>query len=124
MNPAAGDLVLDIGGNHSLRRRTRILAPGGTAVVAGPGGGQWIGPIARVVSAVIRTRLGSHAIRPFLAAPSREDLAYLRDLMEAERLVPVIEATSPFDRIPHAIAHVESGSAQGKLIIRTEGYPP
>ncbi|MDQ2674354.1 MAG: zinc-binding dehydrogenase, partial [Chloroflexota bacterium] len=110
------DLVLDIGGNHPLRRLTRILAPGGRVVLVGPGGGQWIGPIARVVGALIRTRVGSHPVRAFLANPNREDLEYLRGLMETGELAPVIERTYPFERIPEAIAHVESGRAQGKVI--------
>jgi len=111
------DLVLDIGANHSLSRLGRILAPGGTIVLVGPGGGQWIGPIARVADAIVRTRLGSHAIRAFLADPNRDDLEFLKGLIEAGTLKPVIERTYPFDRIPDAIAHVESGQAQGKVVI-------
>lgn len=111
------DLVLDIGGNHPLRRLTRILNPGGSVVLVGPGGGQWVGPIARVLRAVIRTRLGSRPIRPFLANPNREDLAYLRGLMEAGTLTPVIERTYPFERIPEAIAHLESGRVLGKIVV-------
>jgi NADPH:quinone reductase-like Zn-dependent oxidoreductase len=111
------DLVLDIGGNHSLSRLGRVLAPGGSIVLVGPGHGQWVGPIARVAGAVIRTRFGSHPIRAFLANPNREDLEYLKGLLEAGAIRPVIERTYPFDRIPEAIAHVESGRAQGKLVI-------
>jgi NADPH:quinone reductase-like Zn-dependent oxidoreductase len=110
------DLVLDIGGNHGLGRLTRILAPDGRLVLVGPGGGQWIGPIARVVGAVLRTRIGSRPVRAFIADPNREDLEYLRGLMETGALTPVIERTYPFDRIPEAIAHVESGGAQGKVV--------
>jgi NADPH:quinone reductase-like Zn-dependent oxidoreductase len=111
------DLVLDIGGNHSLSRLGRILAPGGTIVLVGPGAGQWIGPIARVAGAIIRTRVGSHTIRAFLADPNREDLEYLKGLIEAGTLTPVIGRTYPFDRIPEAIRHVEDGQAQGKVVI-------
>jgi NADPH:quinone reductase-like Zn-dependent oxidoreductase len=111
------DLVLDIGGNHSLRQMTRILSEDGTIVLVGPGNGQWVGPIVRVVGAVVRTRFGSHPIRAFLANPNREDLEFLRGLMEAGTLSPVIERTYPFERIPEAIARVESGQAQGKLVI-------
>ncbi len=111
------DLVLDIGGNHPLGRLTRILAPGGRVVLVGPGAGQWAGPIVRVVAAVLRTRFGKHPIRAFIADPNREDLAYLGELMEAGKLNPVIERTYPFERIPEAVAHVESGRAQGKVVV-------
>ena len=111
------DLVLDIGGNHPLGRLARILSPGGSVVLVAPGGGQWIGPIVRVAEAVVRTRLGSHPIRAFLANPNREDLQVLKGLVEAGTLRPVIEHTYPFDRIPEAIAHVESGRAQGKVVV-------
>jgi NADPH:quinone reductase-like Zn-dependent oxidoreductase len=111
------DLVLDIGGNHSLSRLSRILTKEGRIVLVGPGNGQWIGPIVRVAGAIVRTRFGSHPIRPFLANPNREDLELLRGLMEAGALTPVIERTYPFERVPEAIARVESGAAQGKLVI-------
>lgn len=111
------DLILDIGGNHSLRRLTRILAPEGRIVLVGPGSGQWVAPIVRVLGAIVRTRFGSHPIRAFLAVPNRADLEFLKGLVEGGTLTPVIERTYPFDRIPEAIAHVESGTAQGKLVI-------
>jgi len=111
------DLVLDIGGNHGLGGMMRILAPGGRVVLVGPGGGQWVGPILRVAGAFVRTRFGAHPVRAFLAEPNREDLGYLRELMERGRLRPVIQRTYPFQSIPEAIAHVESGRAQGKVVV-------
>lgn len=110
------DLVLDIGGNLPLRRMAGVLAPGGRIVLVGPGGGQWVGPILRVLQAVVRSRLGSHPTRAFIAEPNRRDLEYLAGLLEAGALRPVIERTVPFDQIPEAIAHVEAGRAQGKIV--------
>jgi NADPH:quinone reductase-like Zn-dependent oxidoreductase len=120
-NPGRYDLVLDIGGTHSLSRLSRIVTGTGTIVLVGPGGGQWIGPIARILGAIVRTRLGRRPIRAFIAEPNRPDLEFLRALVEAGSLTPVIERTYPFERIPEAIAHVESGGAHGKVIITMPG---
>jgi NADPH:quinone reductase-like Zn-dependent oxidoreductase len=119
--PERYDLVLDVGGTHSLSRLSRIVTGTGSIVLVGPGGGQWIGPIVRVVGAMVRTRLGSRPIRAFLAEPNRPDLEFLRALVEAGSLNPVIERSYPFERVPEAIAHVESGRAHGKVIITMPG---
>ena len=111
------DLILDIGGNHRLSALRRALTPTGRVVMVAPQPGQWIGPVARVIGAVITTRLGARPARAYLADPSRDDLLVLKGLVEAGKVTPVIERTYPFDQIPDAIRHVEGGHAQGKVVI-------
>ena len=111
------DLILDIGGNRSLRHMRRALRDRGTIVMVAPDPGQWLGPILRVGGAVLTTRMGARPARAFLAPVSRETLPLLSDMLAAGTLTPVIDRTDPFDQIPEAIRYVEDGNARGKVVI-------
>lgn len=111
------DLILDPGGNHPLRALRRILTPDGRLVLVGPGRGDWVGPIARPVAAVVLTRLGGPRLVPFLATNRREDLLTLTELIEAGKVRPVIDRAYPLHEAAEAIRHVEQGGARGKVVL-------
>jgi NADPH:quinone reductase-like Zn-dependent oxidoreductase len=111
------DVILDIGGNRSLADLRRALTPDGTLVLVGPGRGQWIGPVKRLVGAAVSDRLGRHRVLPFLATPGREDLLVLQALMDEGQVRPVVDRTYRFEEIPEAIRYVEAGHVTGKVVI-------
>src|SRR5437660_12089657 len=87
------DLILDIGGNHSLSQLRRALIPGGTLVlVGGEGGDRWIG-IGRPLQALVMSPFASHKLRPLAAKPNQPDLQFLKELIEAGKVTPVIDRT-------------------------------
>ena len=114
------DLIVDAGGNRRLAHLRRVLAPEGTIVLVAPGGGEWIGPIVRLIGAVVTTRLGRQQVRPFLAPVSRENLLVLKELIEAGKVRPVIDRTFPFDQIPDAVRYLEAGHVGGKVVISSD----
>jgi len=114
------DLILDIGGNRSLSAMRRALKPGGTVVLVAPSPGQWLGPVARVLGAVVTSRFTDRKVLPFLSSVRRDDLLVLKDLIESGKLVPVIDRTYAFEQLPDAIRHVESGLASGKVVITVD----
>ncbi|HUF06980.1 MAG TPA: NAD(P)-dependent alcohol dehydrogenase [Candidatus Binatia bacterium] len=111
------DLILDIGGNRRLPSMRRALTPEGTVVLVAPQPGQWIGPVVRVIGALLTSRIGRQRVQPFLSAVSRGDLLVLRELIEAGKVTPVIDRTYPFAELPEAIRHVEAGHARGKVVV-------
>jgi NADPH:quinone reductase-like Zn-dependent oxidoreductase len=111
------DLILDAGGNRRLSDLRRALTRDGTIVLVAPGGGQWVGPIVRVVGAAVISRFARQKVRPFLSSVSRDDLLFLKELIEAGKLTPVIDRIYRFEQIPEAIRHVESGRARGKVVV-------
>jgi NADPH:quinone reductase-like Zn-dependent oxidoreductase len=111
------DLILDVGGTRRLAAMRRALTPTGRIVMVAPQPGQWIGPVVRILGAVITTRLGGKPARAFLAQVNRDDLLVLKELIEAGKVMPVIDRTYPFDQIPEAVRYVEAGHARGKVVI-------
>src|SRR3989441_8800199 len=85
------DLILDSVGNHSLSAFRRILNPKGIYIMVGGPGGRWIGPLARVIKALVLSRFVSQNLVMVLARRSKEDLTIMRELMEAGRVTPVID---------------------------------
>jgi NADPH:quinone reductase-like Zn-dependent oxidoreductase len=112
------DVILDIAGTHRLRLLAGMAAPGGRVALVAPQPGQWIGPIARMAGAIVRTKLGRTPIRAYLADVNRADLETLAELAVAGSLRPAIERTYRFEEIPAAIRHVEEGRAAGKVVVR------
>ncbi len=112
------DLVIDNVGNHSLLVLRRVLVPTGALVVVGidPSKGNWIAPIARMLGAQLLSR-GSQKIRFMLTDIEREDLLFIKELIEAGRIIPVIDRTYPLSEVPDAIRYLETMRARGKVII-------
>jgi len=112
------DFILDNAANHSLSELRRALTPTGTLVPNGGGfDNRWFASGGRVVNAHALNRLVSHKLRPFLVSFNLEDLVALKELVENEKVTPVIDRTYPLSDTPQAIAHVAEGHARGKVVI-------
>jgi NADPH:quinone reductase-like Zn-dependent oxidoreductase len=55
--------------------------------------------------------------RPFLSVPNAEDLLYIKDLIEAGKVMPVIDRTYPMSETPEALRYLEEEHARGKVVI-------
>lgn len=112
------DVILDTGGNTSLRRLRRALTPTGTLVIVGAEtGGRWLGGTDRqlramMMSPFIRQRLGT-----FLASVNTRDLLAISGLIESGQVAPVIDRTFPLGEAPEAIRYMTEGRARGKVVI-------
>ena len=60
---------------------------------------------------------GDKKMIPMLASPSRSDLIFLSDLLEAGKLRPVIDKRYSLEQVPDAIRYIEEGHVKGKLVI-------
>lgn len=56
-------------------------------------------------------------LRPLIHKDSKEDLATLKELIEAGKVRPVIGAHYSLREVPEAIRHFEEGHARGKVVI-------
>jgi NADPH:quinone reductase-like Zn-dependent oxidoreductase len=112
------DLILDIGGNSSLSRLRRALAPKGTLVIAGgETGGRWLGGSDRQLRALLLSRFVGQTLGTFISKANHEDLIVLKELVEAGKVTLVIDRSYPLSEVPNAIRYVEEGRARGKVVI-------
>jgi NADPH:quinone reductase-like Zn-dependent oxidoreductase len=112
------DVILDIGGNASLSRLRRALAPEGTLViVGGETGGRWLGGSDRQVRALLLSRFVGERLTTFISSENHEDLLVLKELIESGKITPVIDRTYPLTEAPQAVRFLESGHARGKVVI-------
>jgi NADPH:quinone reductase-like Zn-dependent oxidoreductase len=113
------DLILDTGGNRSLSQLRSALTPKGTLVlVGGEGGGRWIGgAMGRSMRALLLSPFVSQQLRMIVAKATSDDLETLTELVEAGKVIPVIDKTYPLSEAPNAIGYLAAGHARGKLVI-------
>ncbi|WP_028063903.1 NADP-dependent oxidoreductase [Solirubrobacter soli] len=123
------DVVLDSRGGENLERSLTVLKPGGLAIgVAGPpdpgfakqlGAPKVMGIVMGLLSRKVHTqarKLGVSYSFLFMQA-SGAQLSELASLYDAGYLRPIIDKTFPFDQVPEALAYVERGRANGKVVI-------
>ena len=70
---------------------------------------------ANVLSLFVRQQGGT-----FIAMNNREDRQFLKELIEAGKVTPVIDRTYPLSETPEAIGYVGEGHARGKVVIAVE----
>jgi NADPH:quinone reductase-like Zn-dependent oxidoreductase len=112
------DLILDIGGNSSLSRLRRALAPKGTLVIAGgETDGRWLGGSDRQIRALMLSRFVGQKLGTFICRENHEDLLVLKELIESGKVTPVIDRSYPLSEAAQAIRYLEQGHARGKVVI-------
>ena len=109
------DRILDVAGNRSIFDCRRALKPKGRYVVIP-------GSIPRLFQAIVlgppismvdSRKMGMLMWKPF----KREDVALLKELIEAGRVSPVIDRRFPLGEVAEALRYQEEGRARGKLVI-------
>jgi NADPH:quinone reductase-like Zn-dependent oxidoreductase len=112
------DLVLDTAGRRSLSHLRRALTRRGTLViVGGEGGGRWTGGFERQLRAVVVSPFVRQTLRSLAAVERRADLLFLKRLIEAGKLTPVIDRTYPLNEAPKALSDANEGHGRGKAVI-------
>jgi NADPH:quinone reductase-like Zn-dependent oxidoreductase len=109
------DVVFDVAGKSSFIRCRRVLRPGGVYLTTA------VSP-SIMVQMPWTARLGSRqAVVAFSglrdAALKREDLLFLRGLVEQSELAAVIGARYPLERIAQAHARVDAGHKKGNIVV-------
>jgi NADPH:quinone reductase-like Zn-dependent oxidoreductase len=109
------DLILAANAYHSIFDYRRALSRNGIYVWSG-------GRVSLQVMLVgpLLSLVGRKKIRFFLAKLNSHDLALLADLLEARKVVPVIDRRYPLSEVAEALRYLEEGHARGKVIITFE----
>ena len=114
------DLILATTGYRSIFAFRRALKPGGRHVVTGAtmrgsktlaqlGEAMLLGPLVGLP--------GGRKMSVLAAKPSREDLTFIKELIEAGKLKPVIDRQFTLQEVPVALKYYAGGHARGKVSI-------
>jgi NADPH:quinone reductase-like Zn-dependent oxidoreductase len=57
------------------------------------------------------------SLRPLASEPNQADLRFLKELIETDKVTPVIDKTYPLSEVPEAIRYLKAGHARGKIVI-------
>ena len=106
------DVILDNVASHSLRDTHRVLTPDGLHVPSsGHAGMGWV--IAAALTGIFVRRQAP----VFVAATNTETLLELNELIEADKVTPLIDRTYPLRDTAGAFAYLDRGHARGKVVI-------
>src|SRR5205814_48096 len=116
------NLSFELAGTTPPLAFRRVLTPKGRLVLSsGDSPGRVIGPVGRIIKAMLLSPfIGGQTMRPFVAKASSDDLQFLRELIEAGRITPVIDRTYPLSEAADAIRYLETGRARGKVVISVQ----
>ena len=119
------DVIFDnVCKTHSFFERRRVSK--GICVLAGMGGagvkeGQALGRIAgNLFTARGLSSFTDQKFAQYMTKVSKQDLILLGDLLQAEKVRPVIERTYKLNDAPEALRHLNKGHARGKIVITVE----
>jgi NADPH:quinone reductase-like Zn-dependent oxidoreductase len=111
------DLIIAANGYHPILDYRRALSPGGVYVGLG-------GSMAQIFQVMLLgplvSRIGSQELSVMLAHSNQKDLVFLKELLEAGKVVPVIDKCYLLSEVAEAIKYLAEGHARGKVVIKVE----
>ena len=111
-------LLLDVAGSRPWSACQRVLTPQGRLVLVGaPKGGRLLGPLGHIAKVSLASLRASQKAVFFISKSAPDDLATLRELLEADTVMPVVERTYPLREAAHALRYLGQGHARGKLVV-------
>jgi len=106
------DLVVVVNGALPTLNYKRVLNPIGLYVVLG-------GSLVQVIEAMLLGKLasGTQKISFMLSHKNQDDLAYLAEMLEDRKIVPIIDRCYPLSEAAQAVKCVVEQHPQGKVVI-------
>jgi NADPH:quinone reductase-like Zn-dependent oxidoreductase len=108
------DLILDIVAHRSVFAYKRALRSNGSYFLAG-------GSVPTILQVLLLgpwiSMIESKKMRVLAVRPNTEDVDFMKELIEAGKVTPVIDKTYPLREVPEAIGYVGEGHARGKVVI-------
>lgn len=113
------DLIMAANARHSIFAYRRALSPNGICVKAG-GKPTLQGILQDLLVAPLLSIFDNKKTCSFFAKFDKRDLVFLAGLLEAGKVVSVIDRRYPLSKTAEAIRYLEEGHAQGKVVITFE----
>jgi NADPH:quinone reductase-like Zn-dependent oxidoreductase len=110
------DLILDNAAYQSISKSLGALKPTGVYVLVG-GPTSTASLLLSLILNPLISRLKGRKLVSFIAKLNQADLAIIGELLQACKVVPVIDRKYSLSETPQAIQYVEEGHARGKVVI-------
>jgi NADPH:quinone reductase-like Zn-dependent oxidoreductase len=110
------DVIFDAVGKHSFRRCRGSLKPGGIYIETDLGF-LWHVP----VLALVTRRLGDKRVTLPIPKYTKEDVLFLKELIEAGRYRAVVDRSYPLEQVVEATRYVERGQKTGNVVLTVNG---
>jgi NADPH:quinone reductase-like Zn-dependent oxidoreductase len=118
-NEGRYDLIVATAGYRSIFDYRRALSPDGTYVVTG-------GSMAQIFQPMLLgpwiSMTGSRKLVNLSAKPDQKDLVFVSELIEAGKVVPVVDRRYPLNEVPEALRYYGEGHSRGKVVISVEQH--
>ncbi len=106
------DVIFDAVGKHSFRRCRRSLKPGGIYLETDLGF-LWHVPLL----ALLTRRIGDKKVGLGITKYTKEDVLFLKELIEAGKYRAVIDRRYPLEDVVEASTYVETGQKTGNVVL-------
>jgi NADPH:quinone reductase-like Zn-dependent oxidoreductase len=111
------DLILAVSGYHPIFAYRRALRPNSRYVLIGASTHVFRALFQALLLGPMLSRMGSKIVGALVANPTQQDLLFVKELLEAGKVAPVIDRVYPFDETAEAIRYLEEGHASGKVVL-------
>jgi NADPH:quinone reductase-like Zn-dependent oxidoreductase len=114
------DLILAVNGYHPILAYRRALTPNGRSVLVGASSHLMQALFQTMLLGPVISRVGKKKTGFFTMNLSQAGLVLIKEMLEAGKIVPVIDRRYPLSETAEAIRYLEEGHARGKVVITVD----
>jgi NADPH:quinone reductase-like Zn-dependent oxidoreductase len=111
------DLILAANGYHPISDYRRALSPDGIYVATG---GSMTQSLQATMIGPFISKTGSKTMGGMMVKPNQNDLVFMKELLEAGKVVPVIDRCYSLSEVAEAFRYIGEGHAKGKVVVTVE----
>lgn len=109
-NGESYDLIIDVVGRRGVSRRLKLLKPGGYYFLAYAG-------FSHILLSLWTSMTSKKKFKIEASSQSKEDLIFLKELLEAGKLKSIVDRSFLLEQVPEAHCYVESSGKKGNVVI-------